>query len=56
MDRHWGSRWGGRGYLGAGIDRRVGQAPPLRPALTLPGDSLQVLLVRGHVILGLGEF
>ena len=56
MDRRWGSRWGGRGYPDAGVDRRVGQAPSLRPALMLPGDRLQVLLVRGHVILGLGEF
>lgn len=51
-----GRCWGGQGYPCGHVDGGVRLAPPLWPALKLPGDRLRVLLVRGHVILGLGEF
>lgn len=47
---------GGLGeYPGGDVDGSVRLAPPFRPASTLPGARGQELLVRGHVILGLGE-
>lgn len=50
-------RPGGLGeYPGGDVDGSVGLAPSLRLAHTLPGVRAWELLVRGHVILGLGEF
>lgn len=61
LQRKWvrrqpcGTRWS-QAYPGGDVDGGVRLAPSLRLPHTLLGVHAWELLVRGHVILGLGEF